>query len=152
MVFVCDHRLTYSHSWGRTHKCIVQIRIRMLLKVFVFCFFFKNKIIFFTLHPRLPLHRVRDASSTPPPPSYMTPTSSPPLYLVLGMKIRVSIENPNFSQNPNCNHISSSQPTNSGFCRNPNYLIVSELIPPNLLRILHGIAYWFIRNTILIVN
>ena len=92
-IAIYKHRLTYSHSWGRTHKCIVQIRIRMLLKVFVFCFFFTK--------------------SSPPPPSCITPTSLAPLYLVLNLKIRVLIENAKFNRNLNFDHIFSSRPASS---------------------------------------
>ena len=117
-----------------------------------FVFFFKTKAFFLHYilaspcivcvmpHPRLPLH-----------PTWLLHPHLPCILFSV-WKLGFQLKTRNFSQNPNCNHISSSQPTNSGFCRNPTYLIVSELIPPNLLRILHGIAYWFIRNTILIVN
>ena len=70
----------------------------MVLKVFV-SLFYKQIRFFFT------------ASS---PFICVTPTSSLPLYLVLGLKIRVSTEYPKFSQNPNFDHIFSSQLASSG--------------------------------------
>ena len=80
-----NHRLTYSHSsWMH--------RIRMLLKVFVFLlFFWGEKILILFFHCIL----------ASPCVLCMTPTSSSPLYPILGLKIRVSTEIRVFSRHPN---------------------------------------------------
>ena len=75
----------------------IRIHIRMVLNVFVSLFY--KQIRFFSLHPRM------SAS----PSICVTPTSSLPMYRVLGLKIRVSTEYPKFSRNPNFDHIFSSQ-------------------------------------------
>ena len=95
-MYVYMHRLTYSHLWGLLHK-FIRIGIQMHVNVFVFSFFIKNKNYFFLVSE----WTNSEQRARKPHPTPSTCCTRFPLHLVLGQKIRVSAENPNFCHKPN---------------------------------------------------